>query len=556
MSKALTRAEVACLILLTLGAFGIRLFGASATSLAEDEATIWESVQQYAQGHFAGVNSEHPMLLKTLAWASYSLGERWNHWASVHSFPQAAEETWLRLPNLIFGALTTPVLFLLAREMIGDAGAWSAAFFWAFTPLPIMLNRVLKEDTPLAFFTLLAIYFFWLAKRDPDESHFVRWLDLSAICFGLSMASKYVPLYFGLNALVWHVAGGMGLDRRGWTRHFWRVGLVMGIAFVVANPVILAPSNLASMLHYLKGIREHYGYNLDGTLYLNIFRTTPFGIPPYFYLWALAVKTPLPVLVAFVIGGFLLLRDQKSMASIFFRAMVLITLLGMSLVTGKWFRYLVSELPFIYLAAGYGCQKLYDWYRSQKRGPLEQTIFALALLGLLVWPLVDTLSWFPYYQLYLNGLGGSRSNAGRYFGPDEINDVAARQEVAAACRIATPGAGIALSNPMSAEFYLPRCHRPDIQIVPLFDVDYVPRPGDVIVLQDSRRYYETEGLFDLMERMGGPHVDIQVRPWVGPPVTTARIYQFLPVRASRSQHPAKPGTVAAANKRFPFEARL
>ncbi len=141
MGKTLTRAEVVWLLLLTLGAFGIRLWGAGSISLAEDEAGKWQAIQQYKQGHFADVNIEHPMLMKLLAWGSDGMGARWNRWTAGYARLRVSEEMWLRLPNILLGALTTVVLYLLARQMIGAAGASAAAFFWAFTPLPVTLNR-------------------------------------------------------------------------------------------------------------------------------------------------------------------------------------------------------------------------------------------------------------------------------------------------------------------------------------------------------------------------------------------------------------------------------
>jgi len=63
------------------------------------------------------------MLMKLLARGSLELGERWNWVASRHSWPLGNEEGWLRLPNLLLGAATTWVLYLLGREMMGPVGA-------------------------------------------------------------------------------------------------------------------------------------------------------------------------------------------------------------------------------------------------------------------------------------------------------------------------------------------------------------------------------------------------------------------------------------------------
>ena len=503
------RAEIAFLVLLTAGAFVIRAYRVGAVSLAEDEAAKWEAIQHYKHGEFAGINREHPMLMKLLAWGSLEFGERWNLLALWHSWPQVSEEGWLRLPNLLLGAMTTWILYLLGREFMGPVGAGAAAFFWAFTPLSISVNRVLKEDTPLTFFTLLAFYCYARAKRVPDEARVRRWLDGSGACFGLALASKYILYFFGLNALVWHLAGQAGLDRRPTGRSLWRVLAVMALVFVLANPVVLSPKNLTGMLHYAEGENVvHNGYNLDGKLYMNSASFTPYGTPWYFYLWVLAVKTPLPVLAAFLAGAALLLRDRRTMSSIYFRALVLIYLLGLSAVGAKWIRYLLSVLPFIFLTAGYAIEKVYERLARSREVPLARLGLASAAGVLFIWPFGQALQWAPFDSLYLNELGGGRSNAARFFPHDEIYDLGTRQAVEAVAEQAPPNATLAVANPMSADYYVRRAGRTDIRVVPLYDANYVPRAGDFLLVQDARRYFETSGLHDLLNRAHMPYREI------------------------------------------------
>ena len=125
----------------------------------------WAAVQEYRHGHFVGVNSEHPMLPKMLAWASLTTGERWGRVAATHGWPSLNPEGWLRMPNVLFGAATTAILFLFCRRMMGVAGSFAASLFWAVAPLPVALNRLTKEETPLTFFTLLACYFYCRAQQ-------------------------------------------------------------------------------------------------------------------------------------------------------------------------------------------------------------------------------------------------------------------------------------------------------------------------------------------------------------------------------------------------------
>src|SRR5215470_1461388 len=70
--------DAAIALLLAVLAFAVRFNHLDFNSLSEDESAKWAAVQEYRHGHFAGVNSEHPMMLKVLASGSLAAGERWN----------------------------------------------------------------------------------------------------------------------------------------------------------------------------------------------------------------------------------------------------------------------------------------------------------------------------------------------------------------------------------------------------------------------------------------------------------------------------------------------
>ena len=508
-------------LLLTLASFALRVHQIGFYSLSEDEAAKWQAIQEYRQGQFVAVNGEHPMLMKLLAWGSLSLGEQWNARAIRHGWPTGAPEAWLRLPNVILGAATTFVLYLLARSLLGSIGALAAASFWAFSPLPIALNRLLKEETPLVFFSLLGCYFYLRAKEASQEAKFQKWLDLSAISFGLSFASKYAPQLFGLNALAWYVAGRRGLDARAIGSRFPRFFVLIAITFLVCNPVVVVPADVQSMFHWIReGGAQHTGYNLAGTLYLNQPSLTQTTVPWYFYTWLLVVKTPLPVLAAILAGSLLLLRRRDSLISTFFLSFGVVQFIGLSAFPGKWIRYFLGALPFLFLAGGYAVQLLYEWLSRRSMAP---RVFGLATVVVIGCACLELSFWDPYYSLYLNPLGGGASKSAQYFSPDEISELDARETAEVVSRSAPPGARLATSKPKSMSYYLERDGRKDIQVIPLYDRDYTPQYGDLVLAEDSRRYFETDRLLDWLRSSELPHEGVRVGP-----VLATTIYYFRP----------------------------
>ncbi|MBV8052491.1 MAG: glycosyltransferase family 39 protein [Acidobacteriaceae bacterium] len=513
--------EAAIAVLLAFLAFAIRVYRVDFNSLSEDEVAKWLAVQDYGRGHFVGVNSEHPMLPKLLDWASLRTGERWTRLAAGRGWPSMEPEGWLRLPNVILGALTAVLLYFFCRRMMGVLGSVAASFFWAVAPLPVALNRLAKEETPLTFFTLLACYFYCRAQQADADQSARRWYDLSAVGFGLAFASQYILHLLGLNALAWLLAGKLGLTPTPSRFRYGRFLLLIFLSFILVNPIVLSPTNFQAIVHWLHhdGVR-HTGYDFAGTLYLNFPSRLLDGVPWFYYLWLLLVKTPIPIMTAIIVGGILLLRGRRTLATCFFLVLGAFHLIMLSVCGAKWVRYSLPPMPFLYLAGGYGVQEI--WKR------LNESKISLALVGLTVltpfaWPLFELRGWLPYYAFYLNSIGGGKRNIARYFAPDEVSEFDTRQVAQQVCPSAVPGVRLATARPMSMSYYLESCGRTDIRVVPLYEAHYAPKGGDLIILEPSRRFFETQRFFDLLAHSGMSHREVHVGP-----VMASTIYQFDP----------------------------
>ena len=285
------------------------------------------------------------------------------------------------------------------------------------------------------------------------------------------------------------------------------------------NPVILFPANTHAILNWLHhdGVK-HSGYDFDGTLYMNFPARLLAGVPWFYYVWLMLVKTPIPILLAVVIGGALLLRDRRSLASCFFLSLGMVQFFGLSLSGAKWIRYSLPMLPFFFLAGGYAVQKLWNAVKRRGLSPVSVAAAALILIG---WPVLELQAWMPYYSFYLNSIGGGTRNITRYFAPDEVSEFDTREVAQQVCPSAPVATRLATARPMSMAYYIETCGRSDIQIVPLYDARYAPRNGDLVILEPSRRFFETQRYFDALTRSGMSHTDIRVGP-----VLASTIYLF------------------------------
>jgi hypothetical protein len=136
-------------------------------------------------------------------------------------------------------------------------------------------------------------------------------------------------------------------------------------------------------------------------------------------------------------------------------------------------------------------------------------------------PLLELHPWSPYYPFYLNSIGGGQKNIARYFGQDEVAEFDTREVAQQVCSTAPAGARLVTARPMSMTYYVENCGSTDIQVLPLYDRQYVARDGDLIVLEPSRRFFETQRFFDALGKSSMPHREIRVGP-----VLASTIYLF------------------------------
>ena len=509
---ALERYAAVVLVLLAAGGFYLRADGLSRLGLAEDEVNKLDAVRAYERGDVTP-NAEHPMLMKSLIFASVQASRAWN--ARVGPGLQVADEAALRLPNVIFGALTVFPVFLIAAFFFGRRTGLVAAALWAAGLNAITYNRIAKEDTLLVFFMLWAFYFYLRAKAASgfDRAAKRRNYLASAASFGLMFASKYFPHYFGLNMLYHHYAK---LRRREPGEPSGRTPLYFYAAaaatFLAVNPALLFPATWKYLAAYTsEGLLTHSGYLMGETLYRNVMSATPFGgTPLYFYLLYLGLKVPLPVTFALLAGLWVCARRWREPGPAFLLLMFTLWVVPYSLAGAKWLRYSLSLMPFVYMIAAVGVvaaiRGAAEWLTLQ-RAPRERLVWwavgAVAILVFVALPAWSAWKARPYYSLYTNALAPRA--AGYYFPHDEFYDAGLREAIEHVARSAPPGATVAHETPGVVRHYLEKFGRADLdsRVVsdPQFDAASAGGPTYVIV-QRGRTYFENRAEFEAV-RSGG-----------------------------------------------------
>lgn len=500
----LERRKVVLLIALVAVAFSLRVYRLDAAGLAEDETNKVFALRAYEQGDFT-VNAEHPMLMKLLCFASTRAAAFWNRTAGARFDARVSEETAVRLPNALFGALTVIPILLLAAALLGFETGVIASLLWVFGLNAIWFNRIGKEDTLLVFFMLLGFYFYNRAKEkaDADRCGLERLIAMAGVSFGLMTCSKYFPHYFALNALFYTVVGYDRRNNRPIPKRVWAVYFAALVGtFVVCNPAVFYPQTWRYILAFMsEDLLTHHGYLIGATLHKNDTADTPFGSPWYFYWLYLAIKVPLPILIAFLVGIVEIFRHrgkrEVARGYLFLRFMLIFWLVPMTFLGSKFLRYALSLMPLVYMTAAVGTLVVWRLLTNALRRANLGEAFARRLAAsaaatvFIVAPAATTMIWaMPYPSLYVNALGKDR--AGYFFPHDEFYDLGARESIRYVAENAPPNAVIASEIPGVVQYYLERYNRPDIRSKilsePKFDLQ--KEPPDYVLLQRGRVYFE------------------------------------------------------------------
>ena len=481
------------LALLIVIGLAFRVSHLGALGFAEDEVNKIDAVRAYERGDITA-NAEHPMLMKALMYVSLKTGH-----ALSAGGKTVSDEALSRLPNSIFGALTVIPLFLLTAAFFDRWTGLTAAALWAVGVNAITYNRIGKEDTLLVFFMLFAFYFYLRAKQTDTRNVPVRRRNYlrSGISFGLMLASKYFPHYWGLNQLYhhnFHQRKREPGEPPGNTPRLFYIALI--VAFIIANPPVLLPAVWQYLNAYMgEKLLVHTGYLFADHLYKNNVSRSPFwGTPIYFYLVFMAIKIPLLVLASFLIGLAVSVKRRTGPGYAFVLFMFLFWIVPYSLFGAKWLRYTLSLMPFVYMLAAIGVVELYRFLSRRLPAKSSRAVLAVVIAAIFIGgPAWLASSAGPHYGLYTNALAANK--VGYFFPHDEFYDDGLREAIKFVCDTAPAGATIGHETPAVTHYYLEQFQRTDLNSkaisTPDFQVANIPGPAYFIV-QRGRTYFENQ----------------------------------------------------------------
>lgn len=401
---------------------------------------------------------------------------------------------------LPFLVLAIVLVFLWARREFGDFAAVMAAALFSTLPTILAFSGMAYTDLPTACMQFLALFAFTSWVQKPSARSTV----MMGIAVGLAVLTKMTTLLFFPAAAVaillckW-IVGSRRSEvtdplRPPWLAMIARAAVIMviviwaGYGFSVGHvreSMGLSPEKMPSFQHFPAPVRSIArdmvvsDWALPAPAFLQGFATawtlnqmappsyllgrTKNGGWWYFFLLALAVKTPLPFLVLAATGLFSLVRyfrDKRwaAMAPTASAAAVLVVTMGVSYDAGL--RHVLVVLPLLAVVGGNGAARL--WQQESK----YRICGRVMLVGLLFWQAISSFGARSDYIAYFNSLGGSDPSKVLLTGCDLDcgQDVYRLSQVLRARQISHPSIAIWSSADLSAvgipEFAVPEPFQP------------------------------------------------------------------------------------------------
>jgi len=280
----------------------------------------------------------------------------------------------------------------------GTAAVAAAAVFCAFCP-PFASNfSLVTTDAAAAVFYFLT---FWLCARRPRT---LRSWSLAGLALGAALASKFnmVVLPAFLAAVL--LTEGR-LTRRSPLRESELAAMILAASLVLA-----AVYRFTGLPLYWQGLTETIERLGQGrpSFFRGAFSVS--GTPWYFPV-ALAIKTPLPLLLAGALGAVLLLRrpDVETLWLLFPPAAFFA--LACTSKTQIGYRHILPVYPFLIVLAARGAA----WLWRQKIAGRA----AAAVLG--VWLCAGVLRVHPDYLAYFNEAAGGPAGGYRWLADSNLD---------------------------------------------------------------------------------------------------------------------------------------
>jgi 4-amino-4-deoxy-L-arabinose transferase-like glycosyltransferase len=355
-----TKPELIVIPLLTLLAFGLRVFQLGGPSLWYDELLELDIVQ----GSFWDIG---PQLVRHAAMPlDYFLLYGW--------IQLGRQEAWIRFPALLFGTLTIPLIYKLASACFNKRVGYLAALWLALASIAVYYSQDARPYAMLMFWVLLSFWGLWRAY----QTGWSRYWSVTMVGLTGAALSHYFTLFL---LLPLGLFVGVQLLSHLKDKSYWQHAIFFMICLMVLVAVFAFNGRLGTL--YSVGDRFSKVVTQPETLTLPSYLKPNRGVGPPRHLGfvltgvliPLGTSNPISLLVlnsGLIIAffSFLKFKERRAVALLFGWLVLPIVLIYLFLLQrGTFFaaRYILYALPAYLILCAYGVEALIQFLTRRSR---------------------------------------------------------------------------------------------------------------------------------------------------------------------------------------------
>jgi hypothetical protein len=428
-SRTANSIELACVAGLTVAFLAQAVFSARQKSITKDEYVYLAAAVAETQFADYGLLPQQPPFSKIVSGLSlrpldlevkeYAGAGRGAKYVYAHKLLRQNQDKLYditlaaRLPHILLGAFLGIGIWYVTRRIFGPIAGMGALVLYSTDPSVLAHTRLLHTDADPSALGFLAIagLVFALGSKPSWRLPLV-----TAVFLTLALLAKYSSLLL-LLAFPAIAALGLAASHRtgkqsghawgGHSRsHIWHNFLRVGVCLAILAPLIAVVAYRGQIAWYFKGLGMVLEHSRSGHLAYLMGEWSTQGWWYYFPV-ALAVKSPVPLLLLAVAGiAYIALRfpGREGAHGMMFIVAFSIWLAGaMASSVNIGIRHILPAYVFLFVFAGAGVQAL-----------AKNRIGRIALGGLLAWTAVSAVRTYPDYIAYFNELAGGPSGGARY----------------------------------------------------------------------------------------------------------------------------------------------
>lgn len=349
-----------------------------------DEVQASVHVSRWCRGDFAPVTGmyRHPLLLRNAAFAGISAARLIAPSQVGEPVRPEAITLALRLVSVVFGTLSVPALYLLARALTGRAPALAAAAIFAILPINVISAKYGVPDTLLSFWVISTL---WIALRIARGAS-PPWYFAGGLSAALAFGSKYNAVFLAVPLVIAHARAakqvGAQLGARAWLAPRPLGALAAGAAIGLAASFPLLFRDAGALVNDLRYEREHLfvaghgGHRLgagDGDYVFHFVNSVP--------------ATTGPLLLVFIIAGLVFLLARMRPDDLLLSSFVVPYYLAMEHVykiPPNFERYVLPLIGPYVIAAVLLAEALAPWAARRAGRLAPRPAIAAALLAIVL----------------------------------------------------------------------------------------------------------------------------------------------------------------------------